>query len=151
MRYETALTLKCFKAQLSAPEEPSAFLPVSTAHKVDSLFSHVRSCRCACVVATVDDLGSVDCQICKAYALLYIKVHDGGCMKLADCTIQRQERDQKRAKLIKQTLIRHTRGCKNETCTVCSRVRAALAAEDNMQRCKAVVEAFAHLKALERV
>lgn len=150
MRYETALTLKCFKAQLSTPQEPSAFSHVPTARKIDSLFSHVRNCHCACVVATVDDLGSVDCEICKAYAVLHLKVHDGTCMKVADFTIQR-ERDQKRAKHIKQTLIQHTRGCKKEACTVCARVRAALAVPDDMQRCKAVVQAFAHLKALERV
>lgn len=151
MRYETALTLKCFKAQLSTPQEPSAFSHVPTARKIDSLFSHVRNCHCACVVATVDDLGTVDCHVCKAYAVLHIKVHDGACMKLADCTIQRQERDQKRAKHIKQTLIQHTRGCKKEACTVCTRVRAAIRVQDNMQRCKEVVQAFAHLKALERV
>ena len=72
MRYETALTLKCFKARLSAPEEPIACPIVSTARKLDSLFSHVRSCRCACVVATVDDLGTVDRHVRKAYAVLHL-------------------------------------------------------------------------------
>lgn len=150
MRYETALTLKCFKARLSAPEKPIACPIVSTARKIDSLFSHVRNCRCACVVATVDDLGTVDCHVCKAYAVLHLKVHDGTCMKVADSTIQQHERNQKKAKYIKQTLIQHTRGCKKEGCTVCARVRAALAVPDNMQRCKEVVQAFSHLKALER-